>query len=172
MARYYDFETPLINFIISPSPDARDKSSMELFKKEINKHNCLAIVRVCSDLLYTQNDMFACKIHELKIEDGSFPDSQIIEKFIDIINSIIIVNNKETENYTKPCICIHCRAGLGRSPVFLAIALMNFTEYDDYSDIVKLIRDKIKGSINLNQLIGLSKYKPKEKQKKCMCSIM
>jgi protein-tyrosine phosphatase len=103
----------------------------------------------------------------MEIKDGSFPSHDIINDYLLQIKTYIKVNNVSRSGI-KPCVGIHCRAGLGRAPIFAAIGLMNYTEYEDYSNIVKLIRQKIKGSINVIQLTELSKYKPKKKSNGCI----
>jgi predicted protein tyrosine phosphatase len=163
------FETEQIDFIVFNSPNRNNPSSVEELNKIVNLYNIQLIFRLCEEL-YCSSTIDNCQIIDMKIKDGSFPSENVINDFLSHIkNHIDSITSSKT--CIKPCVGIHCRAGLGRAPIFTAIGLMNFTNYDDYSDIVKLIRQKINGSINCIQLRELSKYKPKyiqKKQKRCI----
>ena len=164
--KFHIFETEQIDFIVFNSPNQNDPSSITLLNNAINTYNICLIFRLCEQL-YDANEIYNCKIIDMEIKDGSFPDNIIIEKYLSYITDCIKTNNYNSFKGTKkPCIGIHCRAGLGRAPVFAAIGLMNYNKYDDYVDIVKMIREKIKGAINIVQLTELALYNP-IKAKKC-----
>jgi protein tyrosine phosphatase type 4A len=159
------FETNQINFIVFNSPNQQNKSSIDKLNKNINNHNIVAIFRLCEPL-YQDKDIH-CDIIDMELTDGSFPNDATINKYLSHIEEIIQTNkNTNNTNNNKPCVGIHCRAGLGRAPIFAAIGLMNYTN-NDYFQIITLIRSKINGSINTVQLYGLSKYNSKKKKKFC-----
>lgn len=54
--------------------------------------------------------------------DGQSPPPEIIERWIALITSTF--DQKARED--RPCIAIHCVAGLGRAPVLVAIALIEY----------------------------------------------
>lgn len=54
-------------------------------------------------------------------DDGTLPSDDIINKFLEIVNNTFF--NKENAA-KKPAIAVHCRAGLGRAPTLVVIALI------------------------------------------------
>jgi protein-tyrosine phosphatase len=154
------FKTDQVDFIVFNSPNDNNLLSIKELNNAVNLYNINLIFRLCEPL-YKKDDIYDCDIIDLEIKDGSFPNEEMINKYL-----LHIDNNLKDSK--KTCIGIHCRGGLGRSPVFLGIGIMNYKKYNDNYDIIKLIRDNIKGSLNIVQLTGLSKYKPKRDLKSCI----
>jgi len=170
--KFSHFETNQIDFIVFNSPNQKNQSSIYDLNEYINKYNIVAIFRLCESLYQEEN--INCKIINLEIKDGDFPNEENILIYLSYIEKIIQTNketNEKTNNNIKPCIGIHCKAGLGRAPIFAAIGLMNYTNYD-YCEVVTLIRSKINGSINAVQLKEISNYKPNLMKKNKICCIM
>ena len=166
------FETDQIDFIVFNSPNKENQPSICELNDYINDNNIVAIFRLCEPL-YRKEDI-KCEIIDMKLTDGSFPNDATINKYLSDIEKIIQTNketNKKTNNNIKPCIGIHCKAGLGRAPIFAAIGLMNYTN-NDYFQTITLIRNKINGSINAVQLKEISNYNPNLKKKNKVCCIM
>lgn len=70
-------------------------------------------------------------------------------------------------NTDPPTIAVHCVAGLGRAPVLVAIALMEW-ENMDALDAIQFIRKRRRGAINTNQLSFIEKYVPRRKKANCL----
>ncbi len=64
---------------------------------------------------------------------------------------------------TGPTIAVHCVAGLGRAPVLVAIALIEFAKMDPI-DAATFIRKHRQGAINNKQLDWLEQYKRRYKR--------
>jgi protein tyrosine phosphatase type 4A len=71
---------------------------------------------------------------------------------------------------TEKAIAVHCVAGLGRAPVLVALALIEYAGYDPV-EAVSFLRKHRRGAINDKQLQYLEQYKRQTKAG-CACIIM
>ena len=87
------------------------------------------------------------QLHEMAYEDGHSPSDDILKLWLDLVEERFFgpAANKEGT------IAVHCVAGLGRAPVLVAIALMEFEKMDAV-DAVTMIRRGRRGAINEKQL--------------------
>ncbi|XP_020010086.2 protein tyrosine phosphatase type IVA 1-like isoform X3 [Castor canadensis] len=85
-------------------------------------------------------------------DDGSSPSNQIVEDWLTLVN---------TKFREEPgcCIAVHCVAGLGRTPVLVALALIESGMKNE--DAVQFIRQKRRGAFNSKQLLYLEQYRSK-----------
>jgi protein tyrosine phosphatase type IVA len=69
-------------------------------------------VRTC-ERTYTEDEIIKneIRIHDLKFDDGKFPDKETIKSFLNIIDDVFKSDQKSDE---EKCIAVHCIAGLGR----------------------------------------------------------
>jgi protein tyrosine phosphatase type 4A len=74
------------------------------------------------------------------------------------------------ESTAEKTIAVHCVAGLGRAPVLVAIALIEYAHFDPV-DAVSFIRKIRRGSINEKQLQYLEQYSRQQKSG-CSCVIL
>ncbi|KAM8923332.1 protein tyrosine phosphatase type IVA 1-like [Lycaon pictus] len=81
-------------------------------------------------------------------DDGSSPSNQIVDDGLSLIN---------VRFHEEPgcCIAVHCVAGLGRTPVLVALALTEGGMKNE--DAVQFIRQKRRGAFNSKQLLDLEK---------------
>lgn len=151
-----------LNFMIFSAPD--DKS-MPYWIEQFKLYNVTDIIRTC-EKTYSEEEILRSNIniHDLKIMDGEFPSKILIRQFLDIIESSI-KNKKDNKN---PCIAVHCIAGLGRAPVLVTIALIEYGM--ENQDAIQLVRIKRRHAINSEQLKNLIKYK-KIGRKGCQCIV-
>jgi len=147
--------------------DAPSTSNLEIYIQEMKKYNVTNLVRVCEPT-YPKETVEAnnIKVHDWPFSDGDPPPSTIVKQWKELVNSVFKNEDSATK---KPCIAIHCVAGLGRAPVLVAIALIE--EGMNALDSVSYIRDRRRGAINNKQLRYIESYKCKSK-KKTSCNIL
>eukprot|EP01135_Chromosphaera_perkinsii_P001414 Nk52_evm15s167 gene=Nk52_evmTU15s167 len=153
-----------MKFLIADSPKDNDISSYAGVFKRYNVSN---IVRAC-EAEYSSEKMKEASaklgnpvsFYDLYFQDGSVPDKQLIEEWLDLIDSVFPPNK---ENGSGKAVCVHCTAGLGRAPLLVAIAFLE--RGMDVFDCLDYIRTHRNGSINNTQLQFLLNYKPRRKGK-------
>jgi protein tyrosine phosphatase type 4A len=77
---------------------------------------------------------------------------------LNLITTFFDPKKQSSSSEGKGCIAVHCVAGLGRTPVLIAIALMEKGMTSE--DAVTFIRKHRKGAINRKQLEWLEHYQP------------
>lgn len=184
--------------------DAPRQSNLHLYIRECSRHGVTDIVRVCEPTYDGEVDLrnAGIELHEMAYDDGKYPPKEVLERWLDLVHSRFFgkkpkdgASKSSTSDSTQstrktpntalspavtpvnssPTIAVHCVAGLGRAPVLVAIALVEFAGYDPV-DAVALIRSLRRGAINEKQLTYLEKYKKCYKggggQSGCACVIM
>ena len=144
---------PKLRFLIMDTPR---QGNLHLYIKEMRKHSVTDLVRVCEPTYQTgelQNAGIA--VHNMEYPDGHSPPREVIDEWLKVVDKVFY-GNPEPE--ARPCVAVHCVAGLGRAPVMVAIALIEF-DYMDPVDAVTLIRRHRRGAINEKQLLYLEGYK-------------
>lgn len=161
--------------------DAPRQSNLHLYIKECRKYGVTDCVRVC-DPTYLAGDLKSAGItlHEMAYQDGMSPPEQILDDWLSLVGDRFYVrtdklhkdssfNNRDdvvsdsTATSSSPdiqdkAIAVHCVAGLGRAPVLVAIALIEYANMDPV-EAVTFIRRHRRGAINEKQLIYLESYK-------------
>jgi len=134
--------------------DAPTDQNLDLYIKEMTKHNVKHLVRAC-DPSYEIDKLTSAgiEVHEMPFPDGGAPTDTVVSDWLTVCKTAF----KE-----KDCtVGVHCVAGLGRAPVLVAVALVE--QGVAYDDAVSIIREKRRGAINAKQLKWLKTYKPKHK---------
>ena len=147
--------------------DKPKDSNLHLYLKECKKYNVTRIVRICEPC-YDKGEVekAGMSLHELFYEDGRSPPEEVIRGWNGIVSDTF---DNLKGNEPKPCIALHCVAGLGRAPVLVAIALVEYGQ--DPAQAVSFIRERRRGAINALQLQYLQSYK-RSKKKTSFCSIL
>lgn len=147
---------PKLRFLIM---DAPRQGNLHLYIKEMRKHSVTNLVRVCEPTYQTgelQNAGIA--VHNMEYADGHSPPKEVIDEWLKVVDKAFYDNPSEPVMEARPCVAVHCVAGLGRAPVMVAIALIEFDNMDPV-DAVTLIRRHRRGAINEKQLLYLEGYK-------------
>jgi protein tyrosine phosphatase type 4A len=141
--------------------DAPKQGNLHLYIKEMRKQSVTDVVRVCEPT-YLAGELTAAgiQLHEMEYTDGTSPPKELIDKWLVLVDKTFFHSPGSESN---ACIAVHCVAGLGRAPVLVAIALIEFVNMDPV-EAVTLIRRHRRGAINEKQLLYLEKYKKSYKR--------
>lgn len=165
LSRYTVLSHGGMRFLITDAPNVEE---MDTYKALLAKHNVHHVVRVCEptydDEVFRGSDF---KFHDWPSPDGVAPPADIIQMWLKLVNFVFPERRSsdsgdEVNTDCGETIAIHCRHGLGRAPVLVAVALIESGLESD--EAVGLIRAKRRGAININQLQFLQQYvrTPKE----------
>jgi protein tyrosine phosphatase type 4A len=137
--------------------DAPRQGNLHLYIKEMRKHSVTDLVRVCEPT-YQVSELKTAGIamHDMEYPDGHSPPREVIDQWLQVVEKVFYSEQAKQNDGT--CIAVHCVAGLGRAPVMVAIALIEFGNMDPV-EAVTLIRRHRRGAINEKQLLYLERYK-------------
>jgi protein tyrosine phosphatase type IVA len=150
-------ELPKMKFLIM---DAPRQQNLHLYIKEMRKHSVTDLVRVCEPTYSgAELQQAGITLHEMEYPDGHSPPKPVIDQWLAVVDKVFFSEaaNNTADNHQK-CIAVHCVAGLGRAPVMVAIAMIEFGNYDPV-EAVSMIRRFRRGAINEKQLLYLEGYK-------------
>ncbi|KAL7577533.1 hypothetical protein ACA910_015067 [Epithemia clementina (nom. ined.)] len=158
--------------------DAPRQSNLPYYIREMKKHNVTQVVRVCEPTYMPGSEFSTAGIclHEMEYKDGTSPSKDLIMSWLRLVENTFYTSGGGG-GASGPCIAVHCVAGLGRAPVMVAIALVEFAGMDPV-EAVSFLRSKRRGAINEKQLLYLSGYKKMYKSSNaapaagCSCVIM
>lgn len=154
---------PKLRFLIM---DAPRQGNLHLYIKEMRKHSVTDLVRVCEPT-YQTGELQTAGIapHNMEYPDGHSPPQDVIDEWLKVVDNVFYESSQTVPHEkTRPCVAVHCVAGLGRAPVMVAIALIEFENMDPV-EAVSLIRRHRRGAINEKQLMYLEGYKKSYRKK-------
>lgn len=126
--------------------------------KDLQRHGVTHLVRVCGPTYNAELvEKSGIAVHAWPFDDGSPPPDAVLESWLGLLEGLA-ANPPQT-------VAVHCVAGLGRAPVLVAVALVEFGQMSPL-DAVSYIRERRKGAINQVQLNWLMRYKPQVMKKK------
>lgn len=136
--------------------DAPRQANLHVYIKEMRKHHVTDVVRVCEPTYHGgELESAGISLHESEYKDGTSPSKELIMTWLQLVERTFFLG---AETSTSSCIAVHCVAGLGRAPVMVAIALIEFANMDPV-EAVSYIRQRRRGAINEKQLLYLEGYK-------------
>jgi len=162
--------------------DAPRQNNLHLYIKDCSRQKVTDVVRVCEPT-YDGRDLrnAGMYLHEMAYDDGTSPPQEIINGWLDLVamrfkkkrrlsTSAGIISGGATRAGEGGAVAVHCIAGLGRAPVLVAIALIEFGRYDPVH-AVTFIRQHRRGAINGKQLAYLEQYSRASQATSCGCVI-
>jgi protein tyrosine phosphatase type 4A len=125
-------------YIVTPSPDS---NSIHSYKNLLFNNSVTTVLRLCEQINYEDEYLATSniKVIHMPLNDGDIPDVNTIKQWLSILE-------KETNG-----IAVHCRAGLGRAPLFVCIGLIKIGGMNDI-EAISLVRKHIKGALNSKQI--------------------
>ena len=149
--------------------DAPAPSTLPMYIKELQRHKIKHLVRVCTQTYRADVvNMAQIQTYAWPFEDGAPPPTEVVNNWLSLVDTEV-----ENRGVDGKCghIAVHCVAGLGRAPILVAIALV---EYGDFLplDAAGFIRERRKGAINEVQLKWLMTYKPRWKRGASLPSVI
>ncbi|KAI9145791.1 protein-tyrosine phosphatase-like protein, partial [Paraphysoderma sedebokerense] len=142
--------------------DAPSDGNLPLYMKEMDKHGVTDVVRAC-DPTYSKEPLEkrGIKVHELNFKDGDPPPNHVINEWLSLVYNKFKANQSTvstSHNSGVSAIAVHCVAGLGRAPILVAIALIEFTSMPPL-ETIEFIRKKRRGAFNSRQIQFIDSYK-------------
>lgn len=152
----------MFNFLIM---DAPSPSNLPMYIRELQRRKVRHLVRVCGATYDTTAvERSGTQVHSWPFDDGAPPTKKVIADWLTMLdaekNEAEVVAKNGMRAYEAPTIAVHCVAGLGRAPILVALALVEFGHVEAL-DAILLIRQKREGAINQIQMQWLNKYKPR-----------
>lgn len=160
-----------LRFVITDSPsDSNMSNHLQDLKKLNVRHVCRASEATYSPEPLTKSGI---KVHDLAFPDGDPPPDSVLQSWLKLVEQCFIkrfrsakvkgVNSEDLQDLLKKDerISVHCVAGLGRAPVLVAVALVEFCQLDPI-EAVNFIRKHRRGAINKKQLKWLEGYVPRK----------
>jgi len=140
--------------------DAPTDYNLNVYIECLKDHKIQTLVRTCEPTYASdQLDKAGIKVIDLRFCDGEPPSHHVINQWLNIVHDENIIHNRP--------VAIHCVAGLGRSPLLAAIALIEFADMEPIES-VELIRKTRKGAIDQKQLNYLKNYKSQRRERGCI----
>jgi protein tyrosine phosphatase type 4A len=139
--------------------DAPRQGNLHLYIKEMRKHSVTDVVRVCEPTYQgAELQTAGIGLHDMEFPDGHSPPKELIDQWLQLVEKVFYSDDTGSNPNQNNCIAVHCVAGLGRAPVMVALALIEFANMDPV-EAVSLIRRHRRGAINEKQLLYLEGYR-------------
>ncbi|CAC9474294.1 protein tyrosine phosphatase-like protein [Leishmania infantum JPCM5] len=154
----------LFHFLIL---DAPSPSNLPTYIKELQHRGVRHLVRVCGPTYdATLVKSRGIEVHSWPFDDGAPPTRAVLDSWLKLLDTEL-ARQQEDPSVPPPTIGVHCVAGLGRAPILVALALV---EYGNVSalDAIALIREKRRGAINQTQMHWITKYKRRHQSGGCV----
>eukprot|EP00190_Bangiopsis_sp_CCMP1999_P000932 CAMPEP_0198728378 /NCGR_PEP_ID=MMETSP1475-20131203/8907_1 /TAXON_ID= ORGANISM="Unidentified sp., Strain CCMP1999" /NCGR_SAMPLE_ID=MMETSP1475 /ASSEMBLY_ACC=CAM_ASM_001111 /LENGTH=243 /DNA_ID=CAMNT_0044490725 /DNA_START=547 /DNA_END=1278 /DNA_ORIENTATION=+ len=144
-------------FLVTDTPTEEE---IPAYIEVLKRHNVKHVVRVCESLYDCTKLMDSgFKFHDWFFEDGTMPSEQITNAWLDLVE--IVFDPERPDANPQETIAVHCRAGLGRAPVLVCLALIE--NGMEPIQAIGLMRIKRRGAINRFQVQNLIQYQCRDR---------
>ncbi len=144
-----------LRFLISAAPTTATLARYAQYCQSLGVEH---VVRVCEPTYGSLRLRgHRIELHDWPFEDGCPPPDAVVQKWLTLLDSVY--GSPETPGPDSPVIALHCMAGLGRAPVLVALALIEWGMHP--FEAVGTIRALRRGAINARQMAFLEKYTPR-----------
>lgn len=104
------------------------------------------------------------RLHNLPSEDGDVPAQPTVDAWLALVRDVFRQKRKKKggpSTESSAAIAVFCVAGLGRSPLLVAVALLEFGGFSGGAGpVIEHVRRRRPRALNLVQLRYLQNYKP------------
>ncbi|KAA8498169.1 putative protein tyrosine phosphatase type IVA A [Porphyridium purpureum] len=139
-----------LRFMLSDAPRPEElKSFMATWRKSGVKR----VVLACRPQYDASRLSPAFEVKDLDYEDGSVPSDAILSEWFALVDEMERANR---EYGSEEVIAVHCKTGLGRAPLLVALALVEYGMSP--LEAVGVIRSLRRGAINVKQFQFLDEY--------------
>ncbi|RNF23638.1 protein tyrosine phosphatase-like protein [Trypanosoma conorhini] len=137
--------------------DAPSPSSVPTYVRLLQRHHVRHIVRACGPTYNAEVfEKHGMEVYGWNFDDGAPPPQAVIDNWLDLLE-------REKDKSPPETIAVHCVAGLGRAPILVALALVEYGGMPAL-DAVGYVRAQRKGAINQVQLNWLMGYRPRNQR--------
>lgn len=155
-----------LSLLISGDPAA----ALPAYRATLASYGATRVVRLVAPASYPASEL-PLEVTELPIADGVPPPLTAIDTFLELLDEQFGLRDApHTDAFSPPaptapglrastCIAVHCDGGIGRAPVFVAVALIELGW--DAFDAVAALRARRRGAINGAQAAFLHAYVPR-----------
>ena len=158
-----------MRFIVTGTPDDDTLADYVALWQSLG---VVRIVRMCETTLYDASKLPATlPITELLSQDGDVPADADIDAWLALVAAQYgspaelkrkLKAGEIDEKTRQPAIAVHCVAGLGRSPLVVAVALMEYgCEGGKAPKVIEYVRARRRKALNMTQMKFLREYKPR-----------
>jgi protein tyrosine phosphatase type 4A len=146
-----------LRFVVSGTPR---EDTVDAFVAVWKAQHVRRVVRAC-EATYDAEDRprtEGISVHDICSRDGDVPTAQSIEEWHMVVADVF-GPPKKRKPAAAEAIAVHCVAGLGRSPLLVAVSLMEYG-LGDALEAIQFVRAKRPGALNIPQIAFLKSYKP------------
>ncbi|KEG09926.1 putative protein tyrosine phosphatase [Trypanosoma grayi] len=141
--------------------DAPSPSNLPTYIKTLQRRHVRHLVRVCGPTYdATLVERGGIEVHGWPFDDGAAPPKSVLESWFRLLDAEMAQLDSGVSDQPAT-IAIHCVAGLGRAPILVAVALVEYGGMQPL-DAISMVREKRRGAINQTQMYWLAKYKRRE----------